>query len=150
MIKTTLFMMSTCIETILSHSYISVTSLLMYGTMWSLDMRFDTRLFTISYILLTYTHQSSITYFNFAIRDLLNYMAAEKRIRVSLNRLSNCSVKGEITICRFFFYLMNRKETIDCYQPHSKISQRWIQVIRSQSNKHHKLYVIYNKHNGIK
>jgi hypothetical protein len=126
MIKTTLFMMSTCIETILSHSYISVTSLLMYGTMWSLDMRFDTRLFTISYILLTYTHQSSITYFNFAIRDLLNYMAAEKRIRVSLNRLSNCSVTGEMTICRLFFYLMNQKETIDCYQPHSKISQRWI------------------------
>jgi hypothetical protein len=97
MIKTTLFMMCTCIETILSHSYISVTSLLMYGTMWSLDMRFDTRLFTISYILLTYTHQSSVSYFNFAIRDLFNYMAAEKRIRVSLNRFFNCSVEGEIS-----------------------------------------------------
>jgi hypothetical protein len=86
MIKTTLLMMSMCIETVLSHSYISITSLLMFGTMWSMDMRFDTRLFTISYVILTYTHQSSVHYFNFAIRDLLNYMAAEKRIRVRLNR----------------------------------------------------------------
>jgi len=87
MIKTTLFMMATCIETILSHSYISVTSLMMYGTMWSMDMTFDTRLFTISYVILTYTHQSSVNYFNFAVRDLLNYMAAQKRIRVRLNRI---------------------------------------------------------------
>ncbi len=86
MIKTTLFMLSTCIETILSQSYIGVTSVLMYGTMLSLDMSFDTRLFTIAYILLTYTHQSSISYFNYAIRDLFNYLAAEKRIRVSLNK----------------------------------------------------------------
>jgi hypothetical protein len=83
MIKTTLFMLCTCIETILSHSYISITSLLMYGTMWSLDMRFDTRLFTVSYVVLSYTQQSSVNYFNYAIRDLLNYMAAQKRIRVS-------------------------------------------------------------------
>ncbi len=96
MIKTTLFMMCTCIETILSHSYMSITSLMMYGTMWSLDMRFDTRLFTVSYILLSYTHQSSITYFNFAIRDLLNYMAAQKRIRVSLNRFLMFIVKEKL------------------------------------------------------
>jgi len=84
MIKTTLFMICTSIEMILSHSYISITCLMMYGTMWSLDMRFDTRLFTISYVILTYTHQSSVNNFNYAIRDVLNYMAAQKRIRVSL------------------------------------------------------------------
>ncbi len=84
MIKTILFMLCSCVEAVLSHSYISVTFVMMYGTMWSLDMRFDTRLFTIMYILLTYTRQSSVNYFNFAIRDLLNYMAAQKRIRVSL------------------------------------------------------------------
>ncbi len=55
----------------------------MYGTMWSLDIRFDTRLFTVSYVVLSYTQQSSVNYFNYAIRDLLNYMAAQKRIRVS-------------------------------------------------------------------
>jgi hypothetical protein len=84
MIKTILFMLCSCVETVLSHSYISVTFVMMYGTMWSLDTRFDTRLFTIMYILLTYTRQSSVNNFNYAIRDLLNYMAAQKRIRVSL------------------------------------------------------------------
>jgi hypothetical protein len=77
-------MLCSCVETVLSHSYISVTFVMMYGTMWSLDTRFDTRLFTIMYILLTYTRQSSVNNFNYAIRDLLNYMAAQKRIRVSL------------------------------------------------------------------
>jgi len=84
MMKTMLFMLCSCVEVVLSHSYVSVTFVMMYGTMWSLDMRFDTRLFTIMYILLTYTRQSSVNNFNFAIRDLLNYMAAQKRIRVSL------------------------------------------------------------------
>jgi len=98
MIKTTLFMMATCIETILSHSYISVTSLMMYGTMWSMDMTFDTRLFTISYVILTYTHQSSVNYFNFAVRDLLNYMAAQKRIRVRLNRILFVILTAKISV----------------------------------------------------
>ena len=93
-LKTTLFTMCSSVETVLSHSYISVASLLMYGTLWTLDMRFDTRLFTISYILLSHTHSSSVSYFNFAIRDLLNYMAAQKRIRVSLNRFLNNVIKG--------------------------------------------------------
>jgi hypothetical protein len=84
MIKTAVFMMCNCVETVLSQGYISASFLMIYGTMWSLDMRFDTRIFTILYILLTSTRQSSVYYFNFAIRDLLNYMAAEKRIRVSL------------------------------------------------------------------
>jgi hypothetical protein len=82
MIKTTLFMLSSCIEMILSQSYISVTFLMIYGAMWSLDMRFDTRFYTMSYVLLNYTRQSSVSYFNYAFRDLLNYLAAQKRIRV--------------------------------------------------------------------
>jgi hypothetical protein len=113
-------MMSTCIETILSHSYISITSLMMYGTMWSMDMTFDTRLFTISYVILTYTHQSSINFFNFAVRDLLNYMAAQKRIRVSLNRILFVILTAK-NFYRHFFYLVNRNEKIDCYQHHLKI-----------------------------
>ncbi|CAF2833335.1 unnamed protein product, partial [Rotaria sp. Silwood2] len=69
---------------VLSQSYISITFLMMYGTMWLFDMKFDTRVFTLSYVLLNYTRQSCINYFNFAIRDLLNYMAAQKRIRTFL------------------------------------------------------------------
>lgn len=76
-------MMCTCIETILSHSYLSITFLMMYGTMWSFDMRFDTRIFTIVYVLLGYIQLSSVNFFNFAIRDILNYLAAQERIRVS-------------------------------------------------------------------
>ncbi|CAF4718803.1 unnamed protein product [Rotaria sp. Silwood1] len=105
-IKTTLFMMCTCIETVLSHSYISITFLMMYGTMWSFDMKFDTRVFTLSYVLVNYTRQSCINYFNFAIRDLLNYMAAQKRIRTFLlldeserdNRLLSTSFKDIVEI----------------------------------------------------
>ncbi len=48
-------------------------------------MRFDSRLFVISYSLLIYTRNSSMNNFNQAIRDLINYVAAEKRIRVILN-----------------------------------------------------------------
>ena len=59
---------------------------MIYGTMWSLDMRFDTRLFAVLYILLSYTRTSTVNNFNFAARDLLIYLAAEKRIRVCLNR----------------------------------------------------------------
>ncbi|CAF3773412.1 unnamed protein product [Rotaria sp. Silwood1] len=105
-IKTTLFMMCTCIETVLSHSYISITFLMMHGTMWSFDMKFDTRVFTLSYVLVNYTRQSCINYFNFAIRDLLNYMAAQKRIRTFLlldeserdNRLLSTSFKDIVEI----------------------------------------------------
>ncbi len=84
MIKTTLFMMCSCIELILSHSYISIVYVLIYGAMWSFNIKFDTKFFTISYVLLSYMRQSSVNHFNFAFRDLLNFMAAEKRIRVCL------------------------------------------------------------------
>ncbi|CAF4171006.1 unnamed protein product [Rotaria sp. Silwood2] len=84
MIKTTIFRMCTCIEMILSQNYVSITFLMMYGTMWLFDMKFDTRVFTLSYVLLSYTHQSCVNYFNFAIRDLLNYVVAQKRIRIFL------------------------------------------------------------------
>ena len=86
MIKTTVFMMLNCIEVVLSQCYISITFLIIYGTMWFLKMKFDTRIFTLLYVLLNYTRQSSINYFNFAVRDLLNYMAAQRRIRVSSNQ----------------------------------------------------------------
>ncbi|CAF1664496.1 unnamed protein product [Rotaria magnacalcarata] len=106
MIKTTVFMMCHCIETILSQSYLSVIFLMIYGTMWSLNIKFDTRSFTLLYVLVNYTRQSCITYFNFAIRDVLNYMAAQKRIRAFLlfdeserdNRLLSTSFQDVLEI----------------------------------------------------
>ncbi|CAF4354696.1 unnamed protein product [Rotaria socialis] len=106
MVKTTVFMMCHCIEAILSQSYLSVVFLMIYGTMWSLNLKFDTRSFTLLYVLVNYTRQSCITYFNFAIRDVLNYMAAQKRIRAFLlfdeserdNRLLSTSFQDVLEI----------------------------------------------------
>ena len=86
MIKTTLYTMCSSIEIVLSTSYIAVTNGLLYGTMWLLGIQFDTRLFTMGYILLAYMYQSSIFYFNSAIADLLAYIASKKRIEVRLCR----------------------------------------------------------------
>ena len=83
--KNILYVIFTCIGDALSRSYISVAFLIMYGTMWSLNMQFDLKLFTLSHVLLSYTQQSSITYFNYALKNLLNYLAAQKRIRVSFD-----------------------------------------------------------------
>jgi len=53
----------------------------MYGTMWSLDMRFDTRFFAIASCMLSYLELSLID-FGTGIRNLVNYVAATKRIQV--------------------------------------------------------------------
>ena len=81
-IQTARYIMCNCLDGILSHTYISVAFLMTYGTMWSLDMPFDAGFFAICFVILSYTRQSSITSFNYAVRDIVNYMAAEKRIRV--------------------------------------------------------------------
>ncbi|CAF1384435.1 unnamed protein product [Rotaria sordida] len=104
--KTTLFMMFTCIETVLSNSYINIIFLMMYGAMWTFNIKFDTGLFTLLYVLLNYTRQCCITFFNFAIHDVLNYIAAQKRIRTFLlldeserdNRLLSISSKDTVAI----------------------------------------------------
>lgn len=77
--------MTTCIEAVLSQSYLHVVFLFIYAAMWSMDMEFDTRLYALLYVLLSYTRQSCVNHFNFAIRDILNYLTAEKRIRVCFN-----------------------------------------------------------------
>lgn len=56
--------------------------------MWASNIQFDTGLFTLLYVLLTYTRQCCINFFNMAIRDVLNYIAAERRIRVRFLKLT--------------------------------------------------------------
>ncbi|CAF3993643.1 unnamed protein product [Rotaria sp. Silwood1] len=78
----------------------------MYGAMWTFNIKFDTGLFTLLYVLLNYTRQCCITFFNFAIHDILNYIAAQKRIRTFLlldeserdNRLLSTSSKDIVAI----------------------------------------------------
>ena len=69
------------IHFLFSHTYISVTCLIMYGTMWSLNIRFDTRFFAISSCMLIYLELSLLN-LGTGIRNLANYLTAAKRIQV--------------------------------------------------------------------
>jgi len=81
-IQTILFMTFNSIDVVLAHSYLNVSLLLVYGTMWWLNMRFDSSLFVMSYSLLTYTRNASMNPFSMGVREVINYLAAQKRIRV--------------------------------------------------------------------
>jgi hypothetical protein len=57
----------------------------MYGTMWSLNIRFDTRFFAIASCVMGFMRVYVIDFFSNAIRDLSDYLAARKRIEVWRN-----------------------------------------------------------------
>jgi len=59
----------------------------MYGTMWSLNIRFDTRFFAVASCLLGFMRVYCIDFFSNAIRDVSNYLVARKRIEVCINTL---------------------------------------------------------------
>ena len=121
-----------CIGDALSRSYISVTFLIMYGTMWSLNMQFDLKFFTLSHVLLSYMQQSSVKHFNYALRDLLNYMAAQERIRVCFDWVFlECNFKHNI-LRRHFFYSMSLNEINAYYLTHSSLRLKRILVMRTQ------------------
>ena len=82
-IQTALYATSNCLDTILSSSYISVVFLLMYGSMWMLNMRLETGFFTIAYVLLSYTQQSSVKFLGNGIKGIVAYRVSQQRIRVS-------------------------------------------------------------------
>jgi hypothetical protein len=69
------------VQMLLSHSYICVTFLIIYGTLWSLDMRIDTSFFAVTTCLLGYL-EFAVMYFSFSIRYLVNYLTATKRMEV--------------------------------------------------------------------
>ncbi len=56
---------------------------MMYGTMWSVGIQFDTRFFALAACMLGYVRLSIVDFFNFAIRYLVHYLAAKERIQVS-------------------------------------------------------------------
>ena len=56
----------------------------MYGAMWYFQIRFDTRFFAVAYSLLNHIELFHMAFFAFAIRNLAKYVAAEKRIQVSV------------------------------------------------------------------
>ncbi len=74
-----------CIQTLLLHTYSNITFLLMYATMWSLDIRFDTKFFAVSMCMLAHLRVNVVHQFTIAVRNFVHYMAAQKRIQVSLH-----------------------------------------------------------------
>jgi hypothetical protein len=72
----------TCIQLLFSHTYINVTFLMMYATMWYFNVPFDTRFFAITTCILGNLKFAVIEFFASAIRDLAHYETARKRIQV--------------------------------------------------------------------
>ncbi|CAF1074324.1 unnamed protein product [Adineta ricciae] len=75
--------MNSIIQT-LKYTYTSVTFLLMYLTMWFLDMSLDTRVFALYSCLIGYLQYSVMDFLLQAIRNLIEYLAAQKRIQAFL------------------------------------------------------------------
>jgi hypothetical protein len=57
----------------------------MYGAMWSLGIKLDTRFFALASCMLGYMRLSIIDFFTYAVRYLVYYWAAKKRIQVSMD-----------------------------------------------------------------
>jgi hypothetical protein len=78
-----------CIQAFFAHTYICITFLVIYGTMWSLNMPFDTSFFAVVACLLNFLEFSVMDFGN-SIRHLVNYLAAAKRIEVTLVVIDEC------------------------------------------------------------
>ncbi len=82
----------------------------MCGAMWSLGITFDTRFFALAACMLGYMRLSIVDFFTYAVRSLVYYMAARKRIQVSDGDVS--SLKNNTCITRTFFFWMSLNEII--------------------------------------
>ncbi|CAF4234850.1 unnamed protein product, partial [Rotaria sp. Silwood2] len=71
------------IQQIVIHTYTCVAFLIIYGTMWSLDMNFDIRLYAVASCMLNYL-EISLMDFSIVIHDFVHYLTAEKRIQTFL------------------------------------------------------------------
>jgi len=56
--------------------------------MWSFDIQFDTKFFAVSMCMANHLRVNVVFQFTVAVRNFVNYMAAQKRIQVDLNLLS--------------------------------------------------------------
>ncbi|CAF4743672.1 unnamed protein product [Rotaria sp. Silwood1] len=104
-----------CIQMLFSHTYMNVTFLMMYGTMWWFNIRFDISFFAVASCLLGHMRLTVVEFFNNAVKDLVHYLAAQKRIQAFLlldeserdNRLLSqshselaCIEKNDLTIVK--------------------------------------------------
>lgn len=70
----------------LSHSYVCVTFLLVYGTMWTLDIKINTRLFAVASCLIS-DLEIAVMEFGIGVHDFVHYLTAAKRMRVSFIKI---------------------------------------------------------------
>lgn len=54
--------------------------------MWSLNIRFDTKFFAVTMCMVAHLRANVVHQFTIAVRGLVHYLAAQKRIQVSLNK----------------------------------------------------------------
>lgn len=81
-----------CFQTLLSHTHMAITLLMIFMVIWLLDLRFDTRLFAILVCLVGYMRMWTIDTFNYAVRNLVHYLAARRRIEVTPYRIKIISL----------------------------------------------------------
>jgi hypothetical protein len=68
----------------LSHTHLAITLLMIYVTIWIRDIPFDIRLFAILISLIGYMRMWTIDTYNYALRNLVHYLTARKRIQVRM------------------------------------------------------------------
>lgn len=71
----------------MSSTYTDVTFFMLYATLWSLNIQLSTRFFAIAAGVLGYMRLSIIEFVYYAIRYFVYYMAAQKRIQVSIKTI---------------------------------------------------------------
>ncbi|CAF0910972.1 unnamed protein product [Rotaria sordida] len=81
----TLYSLVDCIQILLSNNSTNISLLITFGTMWLLNIQFDTRFFVIACCILNFMRIYVIEYFSLGIRFLANYLAARKRIESFLS-----------------------------------------------------------------
>ena len=71
-----------CVQTLLSHTYSPIIFLMMYGAMWALNTPIDVCFFALAACMLEHMRLTIVDFFSDGIRNLVNYLAARKRIQV--------------------------------------------------------------------
>lgn len=71
-----------CLQLMFSQTYISVTFLMIYGTMWALNVPFNTHFFAVASCLLAYMRTPIVEFFSIGVKAFVNFLAAQKRIQV--------------------------------------------------------------------
>ena len=71
-----------CIQTLLSHTFNNVTFVLIYTVLWAFHLKFDIQFFAITMCMTNHLRMNVVHPFTMAVRNLVNYLAAQNRIKV--------------------------------------------------------------------